>query len=324
MTVHVALVSTGEAATRLRAALQRGGGITVTGTDPSGPADLPTDVLVIDMESLGPPALDVIREVMHHRPVPVLALCGGGNGAPAAGDALRCGAVDAISRRDGLDADGALLRKRVQLVSGVSVIRRNRSTPSTANRSVPGSVLAIAASTGGPAALSAVLSGLGGLTVPVLLVQHLNSAFMAGFVSWLGGSSALPVSQATNGEPTRAGRVYVAPADRHLRLLPDRTLALVEHPVTVHRPSADELFGSVATVAGPAGIGVLLTGMGRDGAAGLLAMRRAGAYTLVQDEASCAVFGMPAAALDVGAADLSGPPDKLAVMVLAAARRRSA
>jgi two-component system chemotaxis response regulator CheB len=181
--------------------------------------------------------------------------------------------------------------------------------------------VAIAASTGGPAALAEVLGRLARLPVPVLVVQHLHDAFVASFITWLGGHSALPVSQAMPGQTIRPGQVYVAPAGQHLRLARDRTLLLSESPASVHRPSADVLFTSVAQAAGPSGIGVMLTGMGEDGAAGLLAMRQAGALIVVQDEASCAVFGMPKAALDIGAADRALPLEGIAEVILTATRR---
>jgi two-component system chemotaxis response regulator CheB len=173
----------------------------------------------------------------------------------------------------------------------------------------------MAASTGGPAVLVEVLSGVPQLAAPVLLVQHLHDTFVGGFVSWLSGYSPLPVSEATAGQALRPGHVYVAPAGRHLLLRGDGTAALAEAPASVHRPSADVLFASVADAAGPSAVGVLLTGMGADGAAGLLAMRRAGAITVVQDEASCAVFGMPKAALDIGAADRALPPAGIAQLI---------
>ena len=162
-------------------------------------------------------------------------------------------------------------------------------------------VVAIAASTGGPPALAEVLSGLGGLHAPVLVVQHLHAEFVEGLVSWMERVSGLPVRLGDHGAALESGTVYIARGDMHLRLGPERKLVLGREPDTIHRPSADELFHSLAEHAGPAGIGVVLTGMGDDGAAGLLALRQAGGTTLAQDEASCAVFGMPRAAQRVGA-----------------------
>jgi two-component system chemotaxis response regulator CheB len=139
-------------------------------------------------------------------------------------------------------------------------------------------------------------------------------------IDWMSRASALPVSMAADGELAEPGRVYLAPGDRHLRLGVGRRLELASTPVTVHRPSADQLFESVAERAGRAGVGVLLTGMGEDGARGLLAMLRQGGHTFAQDEASSAVFGMPRAAQRLGAVadgDLL-PLDRLAAAVLRA------
>jgi two-component system chemotaxis response regulator CheB len=304
----------------LRRALQAGGDITVTAriTDsPVHPATPPAEVLVVDVESLGQPGLDLIRAVMRMTPLPVLVLCPPDADSPLAIQALLSGAVDAIPRHAGLEASGRLMRQRTHLVRGVGVIRRSDVLLPQA-RPAGRSMVAIAASTGGPAALAALLSQLVGLPAPVLLVQHLHKAFMADFVSWLGGLSPLPVSEAQHAETIQPGRVYVAPAGQHLRLADSHRIELSDQPDTVHKPSADELFSSIAANAGAAAVGVVLTGMGRDGAAGLLAMRRAGALTLVQDEASSAVFGMPQAALQMGAADASATLDAIAAALLAA------
>jgi two-component system chemotaxis response regulator CheB len=231
------------------------------------------------------------------------------------------GAVDAISRQDALKEDGDLLRRRVRVVSGVTVVRRSasHSLPSISNRPAA-TVVAIAASTGGPAALAAVLSRLAGLTVPVLVAQHFHNDFMAGFVDWLKNQTALPISLAVHGQIARPGEVYISPIGTHLRLGHGRSLLLDPRPNVIHRPSANELFLSVAAVAGQTGVGVVLTGMGDDGATGLLAMRRAGARTYVQDRDSCAVFGMPKAALMLGAVDRELPLDVLATAIRSATR----
>ena len=161
-------------------------------------------------------------------------------------------------------------------------------------------MVGIAASTGGPAALATLLRALPPLLAPVLVVQHIHPSFTAGFVTWLDAEVPAPVQCATDGALPLPGHVYVAPAEVHLRLGAAGRMSLDPDPPAVHRPSADELFHSIAERAGPAAVGVSLTGMGQDGARGLLAMRRAGARTFAQDEASSVVFGMPRAALRVG------------------------
>ena len=180
--------------------------------------------------------------------------------------------------------------------------------------------MAIAASTGGPAALATVLSGLAGLAAPVLVVQHLHPDFVEGLVAWMGRVSALPVELASHGSPLRHSVVYIGPGGTHLKVDKELRIVLDPRPATTHRPSADELFGSVASHAGPRGIGVVLTGMGDDGTAGRQALRTAGGLTFGQDEGSCAVFGMPRAAQKAGAVDDLLPVDRIAGAILRSAK----
>jgi two-component system chemotaxis response regulator CheB len=181
-------------------------------------------------------------------------------------------------------------------------------------------VVAMAASTGGPSALATLLAGLAGLPAPVLVVQHLHPEFTGGLLGWMSRVSALPVEMAEHGQVARPSRVYLAPGGVHLRLGASLRLELDAQPVTTHRPSADVLFASVAEHAGAAAVGVLLTGMGEDGARGLLAIHDRGGHTLGQDEESCAVFGMPRAAQRLGAVTDLRPLSQLAAAVRYAVR----
>ena len=168
-------------------------------------------------------------------------------------------------------------------------------------------VVAIGASTGGTQALRRVLAAMPAQTPAFLIVQHMPAGFTRGFAEQLNQETALEVREAQDGDRVQAGRALVAPGDRHLRLREDASGFLVEVAdgplVSLHRPSVDVLFHSVARLVGPRAVGVLLTGMGRDGAEGLLAMKQAGAATLVQDETTSIVFGMPREAIRRGAAD---------------------
>jgi two-component system chemotaxis response regulator CheB len=319
MTTRVVLACAAAHEATLRESLQRDGDITVTGWIPVGWAGRlapSADVLVLDVGSEGSAALDLITHVMSVSPMPILAVCPDDRTAPTAMEVLLRGAVESIPTSAAYESGGEPLRQTVRVVRGVRVIRRGppgrRSVSPPAGRRA---VVAIAASTGGPAVLVEVLSGIPQLPAPVLLVQHLHDRFVGGFVSWLSSYSPLPVSLAMAGQAPRPGHVYVAPAGRHLRLRGDGTMQFTESPASAHRPSADVLFGSVAEVAGPSGVGVVMTGMGADGADGLLAMRRAGAVTVVQDEASCIVFGMPKAALEIGAANRALPPEGIAKLI---------
>jgi two-component system chemotaxis response regulator CheB len=188
----------------------------------------------------------------------------------------------------------------------VTVIRHPRGRvrvprPAPARPGLRTPTVGLAASTGGPSALATVLAGLSGLRAAVLVVQHLHPDFTRGLADWMARVSALPVEMATAGTLAEPGRAYLAPGGRHLRIGADHRLELTDRPASLHRPSADELFRSIAEHVGSAGVGVLLTGMGEDGARGLLELHRAGGRTLAQDEASSAVFGMPQAARRLGA-----------------------
>lgn len=173
-------------------------------------------------------------------------------------------------------------------------------------------IVGVAASAGGPAAVASLLSGLNGIGAAILIVQHIPADFLDEFVAWMSRACDLPVKLATHQDSVRAGEVFVAPARAHLKLMPGYRLILDPQPEAQHRPSADVLFESLAGVAGRHAVGVLLSGMGDDGAAGLLAMRRAGATTIVQDAGTAAVDGMPRAARELGAATLILPLPRIA------------
>jgi two-component system chemotaxis response regulator CheB len=178
----------------------------------------------------------------------------------------------------------------------------------------------IVASTGGPQAILTLLRGLGaGLTVPVLIVQHINEGFADGMATWLSSSSPLPVRIAQHGDMPSAGGVYLAPGNRHLLVTRRGSLALSNAPPAGgFRPSGNLLFESGSEYYGAGSVGVLLTGMGDDGALGLAKLRDAGAVTIAQDEASSVVYGMPAAAVALGAVDQVLPLTKIAPVIRAA------
>ena len=287
------------------------------------------DVVILDLHLPGSQSQHTIEQIMARTPTPILILSGRDDRqSPSAVQALVAGALEALPRpREWTPELAAELRRTVRLISSVHVIRHPRggllkgSKRDATQR--PGSqpVVAIAASTGGPSALATILSGLAGLQAPVLVVQHLHADFVDGLVEWMSRVSALPVETARAHQIARTGRIYLAPGGTHLRFGTNRNLELAELPVSVHRPSADELFTSVAENAGSAAIGVLLTGMGEDGAQGLLAIRQRGGITLAQDEASSAVFGMPKAAERLGAVNEMLPLGKLAAAIHRAVRQ---
>jgi two-component system, chemotaxis family, protein-glutamate methylesterase/glutaminase len=181
--------------------------------------------------------------------------------------------------------------------SSVTLSRRPERMPTSAR------LIVVGASTGGPPAIERTLSQLDARSAPpVVVVQHMATGFIDGFAEWLDRRIAPRVCLATNGERLEAGKVYVAPDDHHVEVTAfGRLLVSKAPPLRYHRPSVDVLFESTAACYGKAAIGVLLTGMGDDGARGLEAMRRSGAFTVAQDEKSAVVFGMPGAAAQRGA-----------------------
>ena len=322
--------------TRLVDVLHEEGDIVVVG-QPDNAADaieqvtqIRPDVVILDLHLPGDQSQHAVEQIMARKPTPILILSARLNDRqpPSAVQTLVAGALEALPRpRQWTPESGAELRRVVRLISSVHVIRHPRGglhsglTRETVPQPALQPVVAMAASTGGPSALATILAGLVGLQAPVLVVQHLHADFVAGLVEWMSRVSALPVETARAHQVARSGTVYLAPGGTHLRLGADRRLELHESPVTVHRPSANELFQSVAQSARSSGIGVLLTGMGDDGAQGLLAIRRQGGVTLAQDEASSAVFGMPKAAERLGAVTEMLPLSKLAAGIQRAVRK---
>jgi two-component system chemotaxis response regulator CheB len=174
-------------------------------------------------------------------------------------------------------------------------------------------LIVIGASTGGPRVVNEVLAGLpSGLPAAVLVVQHIAQGFSAGMAEWLANASRLPVRLAHEGQAIRAGEVLIAPDARDLLITGERTVHLSENPLLIQRPSIDISMQAAAEVFGARSIGVLLTGMGRDGAYGMLTIKRSNGYTIAQDEATCTIFGMPRAAIQLNAAREVLPATRIA------------
>lgn len=291
-------------------------------------------VIVMDLNLPGMNGLEAIERIMARFPTPILVYSSAGSGTEAAA-ALAAGAVDVLVKPGpevGLDRHAADLRSRLRLASRVRVIThprgrlslpeppRPRTQPVTEvvadgqGRALPAigpvgagrrvRMIAIGASTGGPPALAAVLSCLPALAqVSVLVIQHMAEGFIEGLALWLDQLCALPVSVGADGGRLRPGTVTLAPGG--CNFLVDSSLrARTQAPQArqFHAPGIDASFASIAASCGPAAVGVLLTGMGRDGAAGLRELRDRGGLTIAQDEQSSAVYGMPAAAVELGAA----------------------
>jgi two-component system chemotaxis response regulator CheB len=275
------------------------------------------DVVTLDVEMPHMDGLTFLRKIMTLRPTPVVMVSTLTQaGAEVTLEALEIGAVDFVAKptvdlasaKAGLATElqnkvKAAARSRVGIQRRVAPVQRKvqpRRSGSRADR-----ILAIGASTGGVEALKTVLMGLPADCPPTLITQHMPPRFTAAFAGRLNRECPMTVSEATHEEVIEPGHVYIAPGAYHLQLgrrNSKRVCLLSEAPpVSGHRPSVDVLFHSFAQIAGNAAVGVILTGMGKDGADGLLAMRNAGAVTLGQDEDSSLVYGMPRAAFERGA-----------------------
>jgi two-component system chemotaxis response regulator CheB len=300
-------------------ALEHGGELEVVGAFETAEATLAAldgltpDLITMDLELPGMQGLAAVEEIMGAHPIPVAVVSSHvGGRSEAAGAALAAGAVEALAKDDldlldpaGLSA--AALRRRLQLLSRARVVRhpraRLRATGRPPTRRLrAAAAIGMCASTGGPQALTTLLRELpADFPLPVLVVQHMSAGFLEGFAQWLVRSVALPVRLARDGAPIERG-VTLAPEGAHLLLTAERRLHLDrEGPAQAHRPSGDALLRSLADVTRSDTVGVVLTGMGHDGAAGVAAIRAAGGLTIAQDEASSAIYGMPRAAVEQGA-----------------------
>jgi two-component system chemotaxis response regulator CheB len=276
------------------------------------------DVITLDVEMPGMNGLQFLEKIMRMRPIPVVMVSSlTAKGADTAITALQMGAFDCYPKHNvapGEDAFAGLGRLVVLAARSQPVSRIQRRTPpspvghvqTTWGNSVD--LVAIGSSTGGVEALEEVLSGFPQKSPPVVICQHMPPLFTASFANRLNQSmSALSIAEARDGEMLQPGMVRIAPGgDRHLVV--DNgggkyvTRLISGAPVSGHCPSVDVLFKSVAKHAGRNALGIILTGMGRDGAEGLLNMRQAGAYTIAQDKTSSVVYGMPRVAAEIGAA----------------------
>jgi len=272
---------------------------------------LDPDVITLDVEMPDMNGLDFLERVMRLRPMPVVMLSTLTQaGADTTIRALELGAVECCAK----PATNCIDPRIAESVKAAASSRRIRvrdmapaaPTPMADFKPIPGSLIAIGASTGGVEALIQVLSGFPANCPPTVICQHMPATFTTSFAARLDRLSKPTVTEARHGQPLVAGHVYLAPGGTHhmevggvdgqyrARLIPD-------DPVSGHRPSVDRLFHSVAKTVGAKAVGAILTGMGRDGADGLLAMRGKGSMTIGQDRDSCVVYGMPGVAQDIGA-----------------------
>lgn len=271
-------------------------------------ASVRPDVIAMDIEGTQTAGFTAIEEIMSAGPVPILVLsASAGTSDKDAAAALAAGALDVIAKEtvDVKDPSGSAadaFRNRVRLLSHSPVIRHPRAglRRTSADHRRAASAIGICGSTGGPYVLARLLSGLpAGYPIPVLVVQHMSAGFTEGLAQWLDQTVSLPVAIARDGAPLAPG-AWIAPEGAHLRLLRTGRLSLDRKGTGTYRPSGDALLDSMATAAGDRAVGIVLSGIGSDGARGSAAIRGNGGLTIAQDRRSSVVFGMPQAAIASG------------------------
>ena len=319
-------------------------GIKVVGTaiDPLDAREkikqLNPDVLTLDIEMPKMDGLAFLEKIMTLRPMPVImASTLTQNGAAETIRALELGAVEYISKPTGMRLDDGLEHLKAELISKVHIAARANigtravtTKTSTALAYTPHAaapqIIAIGSSTGGVEALRDVFARLPGNLPPIVMTQHMPATFTPSFAARLDSLSPITVAEARQGQRLLPGHAYLAPGNQHLHIARSGTefIARLDEnpPVSGHRPSVDVLFDSVAHYAGGNAVGVILTGMGKDGANGLLKMREQGAQTIGQNQASCVVYGMPKAAMAIGAVAIETALSDIPAQIVAACQNR--
>ena len=294
------------------------------------------DVLLLDVEMPRMDGLTFLEKLMAHRPMPVIVVSSlARESSETALRALDLGAAEVMAKPGSSYSVKDMSEQLAEKIKAVAQMRLSRGKAAGATKApgegqVPGSpakflkttnkVLAIGASTGGTEALKAMLSRLPANAPPTVIVQHMPQFFTKSFADRLNTLCAMEVKEAEDGELLRQGKALIAPGNFHMVLKRSGAQYYVEvkdGPLVFHqRPAVEVLFRSVARFAGANAVGVILTGMGKDGAQGLLEMRQAGARTIAQDEQSCVVFGMPKEAIALGAAEKVLSLDRIAAAVM--------
>ncbi len=321
--------------------LQSTPGIQVVGTARNGAEAirltrrLKPDIITMDIHMPEMDGLEATRLIMNEMPRPIVIVSASiaQNERDLTFSALQAGALSVLEKPTIYDAPEIHYRlaNQVKLMAEVKVVRRwsnSASTPAPAPQLPPRKktegkanlqIVTIASSTGGPGILAEILRGLpASFSLPILIVQHITPGFGEGLAAWLDGQTSLKVRLARHSDEPHPGEVLIAPDDHHMQINGMGLVALSKTaPFHGLRPAANVLFHSVAQVYGATAVGMILTGMGGDGAEGLLAIRQAGGRTIAQDKETCIVFGMPAVAIEMGAAEQILPVNKMAAALVA-------
>ena len=294
------------------------------------------DVVMLDLQLPGQSGLEFLEQQMQRDPLPIVVCSGiAQTGTSAAIKALELGALDVLPKpalgvRALLGSDEIPLESVIRAAASARVRRTTaplalahaERAPRLASRQTTwnGKVVVIGASTGGTEALRLILDGMPAAAPPIVIAQHMPGAFTGAFAQRLNAISRIEVREATDGEYLQPGLALIAPGGRHIELLRSGSTLrcrIYDGPlVSRHRPSIDVLFDSAARALGDRAVGVLLTGMGADGANGMVTLRRRGAHTIAQDKASCIVYGMPREAVTRGGVTESLPLGQIAAAIL--------
>jgi two-component system chemotaxis response regulator CheB len=290
---------------------------------------LKPDFITMDMDMPVMDGLEATRQIMAYHPTPILIVSSSvfKQGMDKVFKAISCGALDVIDKSElefiGDKKSGEALLTRIKFLANARVpdqplvkFRRERSAVDlkAPGRKVLDKIVAIVASTGGPQAILKILQRLPeDFPCGIVIVQHITSGFLSGLVDWLSKECRIPVKIGADLEEIRPGVAYIAPDNFHMRVKEGGKISLSDEPANNgHRPSGDVLLESVAKTYGKGGVGVILTGMGKDGAMGMKAIKQAQGFTIAQNERSCVVFGMPNAAIEMKVIDRVLPLEKMA------------